>query len=313
MSRTPTDKLFYFPLDTDFFLQPAMRRMVKRYCTEAPAMYLYLLCCIYGGQGYYVEESQDLLEDAACDLNLPPEEAEDVLEELVERSLLRRCTLNGTPCLSSRDIQAQYQRSVRGRKRKVTVEPELWLLDRMETEPFIVARPGTVFPWGSTSGGPPEEAKPGPPERDSPGEKDISPGEKAKAPGEDGVPPGEKPKRKEKKENKINKKKEQHMKAPPAAEAKTGTGAASDIRDPGSGRSRVPTPAELAAKRLTEAQKENDREAEMYRKKEEAIRRFLEYTRSHPESNSVSGPPPERGETISNSSSVSSSTSTSIS
>lgn len=139
MSRTKNDGLAYFPLDTGFFKDERIRRLASRFGADGPLFYVYVLCRAYES-GYYVLCDADFVDDAALEMHCTTEKIELMMDYLSSRSLIRIIPLDTVKVLTSHGIQAQYQRSAKGRKRDIDVDATLWLLDSSETEGFVKVR-----------------------------------------------------------------------------------------------------------------------------------------------------------------------------
>lgn len=140
MSRQCKTGLSYFPLVVGFFEDKRIRRLIARFGADGAAAYLYLLCRIYE-QGYYVEYTDDLVDDAALDINCSPEKIGLVVSYLLDKSLLNNKLFSTVKALSSHGIQTQYQEAMRKLKRDVEVDGKFWLLNEDETLGFIKVRP----------------------------------------------------------------------------------------------------------------------------------------------------------------------------
>ena len=140
MSRKADWSLTYFPLDTGFFEDKRIRRLRSRFGADGPMLYLYILAHAYGGEGYYVEYSDDWVADAAEDLGCSESKIEMMLYYLLDKSLLDSTLFSTIKVLSSHGIQAQYQRSKRASKQDIEVDARLWVLNEKETAGFIKVR-----------------------------------------------------------------------------------------------------------------------------------------------------------------------------
>lgn len=139
MGRPQKRGLHYFPLDVEFFEDRRIRRLVAKFGSDGAALYLYILCEAYSN-GYYVQCTDDLLEDAAVDLNCSLEKIGLMLHYLLDKSLLDSKLFSTVKVLSSHGIQTQFQSSCKGMKREIEVDGNLWLLNEAETEGFIKVR-----------------------------------------------------------------------------------------------------------------------------------------------------------------------------
>lgn len=138
MARPKHDGLLYFSFDTDFFYaDKRIKRFHSKYGNDGLIFYIYLLTEIYRS-GYYISWGEEAAEDAATDLRLKEGFAEQVLAYLVSRSLLTMSKLaNSVTVITSPGIQKRYQEAVKGRKRQIEVDSEIWLLSKEETASCI--------------------------------------------------------------------------------------------------------------------------------------------------------------------------------
>ena len=152
MARPQKIGLDYFPFDVDFFADRKIKVLFARFGCEGAAFYLYILCEIYRDKGFFVQCDDEFLEVASAELQIPRETLIKLLDFMVERQLIHGGLLRDKGVLTSRGIQARYQRAKEnaGRKTPMPVRKELWLLNERETSAFIQLR-GEEFS--------PEEAK----------------------------------------------------------------------------------------------------------------------------------------------------------
>lgn len=138
MARPKQDGLLYFSFDTDFFYaDKRIKRLHSKYGNDGLMFYIYMLAEIYRN-GYYVRWDEETAEDIEADLHLTEGLIEQVLTFLVSRSLLFKSTLaNSDTIITSPGIQKRYQEAVKGRKRQIEVDSEIWLLSEEETASCI--------------------------------------------------------------------------------------------------------------------------------------------------------------------------------
>lgn len=138
MARPKQDGLLYFSFDTDFFYaDKRIKRLHSKFGNDGLIFYIYLLTEIYRN-GYYIRWDEETEEDVAADLHLTEGLIEQVLAYLVSRSLLVESTLaSSVTVITSPGIQKRYQEAVKGRKRQIEVDSEIWLLEEKETASCI--------------------------------------------------------------------------------------------------------------------------------------------------------------------------------
>lgn len=142
MARPQKLGLDYFPFDVDFFADRKIKVLFARFGCEGVAFYLYILCEIYRDKGFFVQCDDEFLEVASAELQIERKTLLRLLDFMVERQLIHGGLLEEFGVLTSRGIQARYQRAKEnaGRKTPVPVRKELWLMSGRETSAFIQVR-----------------------------------------------------------------------------------------------------------------------------------------------------------------------------
>ncbi len=137
MARPKKDGLLYFSFDTDFFYADnRIKALRARYGSDGLIFYIYLLTEIYRN-GYYLVWNMDSEDNALGELNLSDGFIKQVMEFLVNRSLLTSILVNSDTIITSPGIQKRFQEAVKTLKRDIFVFEEVWLLDREETATCI--------------------------------------------------------------------------------------------------------------------------------------------------------------------------------
>jgi hypothetical protein len=110
MARPIKDSLSYFPLDTDFFSDRRIKRLLKTFGGKGTTIYIFLLCEVYRNNGYFVQYDNDYPEDIASalgegfNLNL----VSDVTEFCLDCGLFDRELFSKFGILTSAAIQRRY-------------------------------------------------------------------------------------------------------------------------------------------------------------------------------------------------------------
>ena len=139
MARPIKKGLDYFPLDVNIFNDRAIKGLKGKYGADGITVYLYILCSVYGENGYYLKTDDDFEDAIVGDLNMNYEKIGQIINFLCKRSLLDDTLFTSDKVLTSRGIQARFQEAVkaRGAKNAVEVEREYWVLSESETQPYI--------------------------------------------------------------------------------------------------------------------------------------------------------------------------------
>ena len=119
MARIKKPGLDYFPLDTQFVNNRAVRRIMKHRGDGALAVLLHVYSAIYAGKGYYVEATDLFFEDVAdCLFTQDTDDVRQVVRLALDYGLFHAGLYERFGILTSEGIQRQYLFSA---KRRSTV------------------------------------------------------------------------------------------------------------------------------------------------------------------------------------------------
>lgn len=148
MARPQKEGLAYFSLDVDFFSDRKVKILKGRFGADGITYYLYLLCEIYKGHGYYLEVDEDFDYITSSELGMSHAKIGQMRKFLLERSLFDNKRFGNKlfqsdTILTSTSIQRRFQLAVKSRasKNPVVVNPKFWLLSKEETQSFIKMHP----------------------------------------------------------------------------------------------------------------------------------------------------------------------------
>ena len=140
MARPKKQGLLYFSFDTDFFYSDRRIKALRaRFGNDGIVLYIWILCEAYKDKGYYLIYDDDCIDNMMTDLGLTEGFIKQVMEYLASRSLLTQISTLASPVttITSPGIQKRYQEAMKGQKRTVDVNGEIWLLSKEETASFI--------------------------------------------------------------------------------------------------------------------------------------------------------------------------------
>ena len=116
MARIKKKGLDYFPLNTDFIHDRAVRRLMKREGDSALGVLVEILSYIYAGEGYYVRADRLFYEDLSAGLyEKSADDVERIVRLAVEYGLFDAVLFERSCILTSVEIQRQYLFSTRRR------------------------------------------------------------------------------------------------------------------------------------------------------------------------------------------------------
>ena len=116
MARIKKKGLDYFPLNTDFIHDRAVRRLMKREGDSALGILVEILSYIYAGEGYYVRADRLFYDDLSAGLyEKSADDVERIVRLAVEYGLFDAVLFERSCILTSVEIQRQYLFSTRRR------------------------------------------------------------------------------------------------------------------------------------------------------------------------------------------------------
>lgn len=131
MARPMKDGVDYFPKNTDFYQDDKVRLLRARFGPKGMYLLDYLLCDIYGKNGYYTEWNENkcfLVSDGAgcgCDSGF----VKEFITGCLQCSFFDERVFNAFGVLTSAGIQRRYVRMFNGRD-EIQIYKEYWLLDK---------------------------------------------------------------------------------------------------------------------------------------------------------------------------------------
>lgn len=112
----------YFPLQSNFFEDLKVKRLLSVHGAEGVTLYLYLLCQIYRDRGYYVELGEELLFDAAGMLMSEEQHVGEMISTMLAVGLFDKDRYASYGILTSKGVQDRY-RTIKSRS-SVRMIPE---------------------------------------------------------------------------------------------------------------------------------------------------------------------------------------------
>ena len=127
-------------MDSDFFDSIKSKKLRNRFGAVGLSVFLYIVCCCYKENGYYIIIDADLYDEIIDYFRITGKEVEDIINYIVEINLLQSSKITKEiNVLTSERIQRNYQEGTktRGKKNKVKVNKYIWLISEEETEEHI--------------------------------------------------------------------------------------------------------------------------------------------------------------------------------
>lgn len=139
MARPQKEGFDYFPITVNIFSEQRFRTGRRKFGSAIYSFYTYILCCIYGGKGYYteIENEEDFFTAVYDDTGIDDDTVRDMLKYLFSRNILDEDLFTAKKVLTAADIQRVYQEIRKNAKRDILVDDSIWLLKPDETRSFI--------------------------------------------------------------------------------------------------------------------------------------------------------------------------------
>ncbi len=108
MARPIKRGLSYFPLDTDFYSNRKIQRLLQEYGCEGVNVYLAVLCEMYEAHGYYLPYTENVCFDIGFTLRVNEEKVREIVAYCVDVRLFDSQLFNNLKILTSVGIQKRY-------------------------------------------------------------------------------------------------------------------------------------------------------------------------------------------------------------
>ncbi|GEM_PF-5399887 len=143
MGNKVKEGLLFFPMDTDFFTDRKVRKLVKKHGSKGLLIYLFLLCHIYRDKGYYIKWDEDYAFDISYDNQIELDQVYAVVEDCITLKLFDANMFKQFNILTSSGIQKRYKEVTK--RRANTINPAYSIdTDLDTTAPAPVIKPGLI-------------------------------------------------------------------------------------------------------------------------------------------------------------------------
>lgn len=119
MANKIKEGLDYFPLDSDFYNDRKIRKLLKKFQADGIMVYSYLLCEVYRDKGYFIKWDDDLAFDIADRLHIGEELVHAVINYCIEVSLFDKTRHERFNILTSYGIQKRYMQITKRRNNNI--------------------------------------------------------------------------------------------------------------------------------------------------------------------------------------------------
>ena len=110
MARPIKESLSYFPLDSDFFSDRKIRRLLKTFGGKGVTIYIYVLCEVYRQSGYFMQYDRFYIQDISDALGegFNKNLVSDVINFALNTGLFDKKVFDSNCVLTSAGIQKRY-------------------------------------------------------------------------------------------------------------------------------------------------------------------------------------------------------------
>ena len=132
MARPQKSGLDYFPLDTTFYDDIKVRKLIRYHGGQAVSVYVFLLCSIYR-DGYFIKWDNDLPFVVAERTGSTEAYVNDVLNFCLETGLFSQQQMTRNQIITGKGIQDRYSLVCKNSKRILNIKPEYTCINSEET------------------------------------------------------------------------------------------------------------------------------------------------------------------------------------
>lgn len=118
MARSIREGLDYFPLDTNFYKNRKIRRLLLSQGPNALAVWLVIMAKIYEGKGYYLQYDEDTCFDIGDAIAVSEGAVNEIVKACIKVKLFNKTLFDNYGILTSKGIQEQYSEIMKTAKRK---------------------------------------------------------------------------------------------------------------------------------------------------------------------------------------------------
>ena len=134
----------FYRTDTDRYQDRKIRTLKRKFGCAGVAVFDFILADIYGENGYYVDCTDDLMDDIADYWNIEPEEVAQIVKCCVDCGLFDAGQYEDSGVLTSLRIQEECQRVNALMRRKCTIMEQYNLLPEASEEKVITSEGNTI-------------------------------------------------------------------------------------------------------------------------------------------------------------------------
>lgn len=124
MARPIQEGLGYFPLDTNFYQNRKIRRLMRAQGEKSLGVWVVLMAMIYADKGYYLNFDKDVCFDIADVFGVTEGAIEEFVKAAINARLFNSYMFDHYQVLTSKGIQEQYEKITKDAKRKNTIKEE---------------------------------------------------------------------------------------------------------------------------------------------------------------------------------------------
>lgn len=139
MAKPVKDGILYFPLPVDFFHDPKIKRLERKFPAVGIRLYLKIRCDGHSRHGYYFPMDEDSIFNILDDLRIEETEFNQIVDFMIEKDILVEIhhSILGR-VVTSKDMQQDFQvaaaerikkRKQRDKSYRFPVDDEIWILE----------------------------------------------------------------------------------------------------------------------------------------------------------------------------------------
>lgn len=133
MARPIKEHLDYFPLDTNFYQNRKIKRLLRAQGSKALAVWIVIMCSIYGDKGYYLNYDDNTCFDISDTLGISESAVNEIVNLCIKYGLFDEQQFAENKILTSKGIQEQYQEIIDSLRRANEMDDD-FLVNDVKTE-----------------------------------------------------------------------------------------------------------------------------------------------------------------------------------
>ena len=161
MARPEKTGIDYYPLEVGFLKERRMHSLIKKYGSDAIAVFIHILNEGYENKGYYLILDADFYDFATDVIYITEDRIREIISQLCNKGFFQMMRFDGEMVLTSKGMQERFLNIIKSLRRKSEFHPipQIWLLQGTENINVCNNPKNEGFPTPETVQKPPESTQ----------------------------------------------------------------------------------------------------------------------------------------------------------